>query len=212
MAPVALGDSYATLATLRGRVGITDATFTTEDTRLTTALSVASRSIERMCNRQFNDAGSASARLFYPDTYCRIDVDDFNTTTGLIVATDEDNDGVFETTWTLNTDFQLEPLNGVVDGESGWPYYTIRAIGTRRFPCTWYPRRASVQVTARWGWTAVPAPIAEATLVLAEETYMLKDTPFGSGGFGQYGIVRARPNPFAMTKIGPYINQPVLVA
>ena len=109
-----LGDSYATLAELRSRVGITDATNTTEDAKLTAALAAASRGIEKLCNRQFNLASGATARIYYPDSYMRTTVDDFTSATS--VKTDESNSGVYSITW-ATTDYQLEPLNGVGDKE-----------------------------------------------------------------------------------------------
>jgi hypothetical protein len=206
-----LGSSYATLAELRSRVGITDATNTTEDTKLTEALAAASRGIETMAGRQFNLATSATARLFYPTGYCETKVYDIASVTNLAIKTDLDNDGTFENTW-ASTDYQLEPLDGVVDGQAGWPWWTIRAVGSLRFPCVSTDQRAPLQVTAIWGWTAVPAPVKEATLILAEELYSLKNTPFGVGGYGQFGIIRARENPMVMTRLMPYLLHPVLVA
>jgi hypothetical protein len=205
---MALGDSYSTLALLRARVGITDASFTTEDAKLTTALEVASREIEKACHRQFNTATSATARKYYPDKTWMTEIDDFSAITS--IKADYNNDGTYETTW-ASTDYQLEPLNGVVDGESGWPYYRIRAVGSYRFPCVSETDRAPLEVTATWGWSAVPAPIKEGCLILAEELYKLKDSPFGVGGYGQLGIIRARENPMVWARIGRYVRDLVLV-
>jgi hypothetical protein len=207
---MSLGDSYATLAELRSRVGITDASNTAEDTKLTAALAVASRGIEKTCHRQFNVASSATARIYYPDSDWKTNVDDISTTTDLVIKTDTAGDATFATTW-ASTDYQLEPLNGIVDAESGWPYYTIRAVGSYRFPCVDVTTRAPLQVTAKWGWAAVPAPVKEGALILAEEVYSLKNTPFGVGGYGQFGIIRARENPQVYLRIAPYIHMPVLV-
>lgn len=207
---MALGDSYATLAELRSRVGITDAAFTGEDAKLTAALAAASRGIEKAAHRQFNVASSATARVYYPDGYWKTKVDDISTTSSLAIATDAGNDGTYETTW-ATTDYQLEPLNGVVDGESGWPYWVIRAVGAQRFPCGYADSRAPLQVTAIWGWAAVPTPVKEGCLILAEEIYKLKDSPFGVGGYGQFGIIRARQNPMVLERIHPYILDPIQV-
>ena len=207
---MALGDSYATLAELRSRVGITDATNTTEDAKLTAALAAASRGIEKTCGRQFNLAASATARIFYPTSEIRTRVDDIASITNLAIATDAGNDGTYETTW-ASTDYQLEPLNGVVDGETGWPYYYIRAVGGMWWPCVPVTNRAPLQVTAIWGWAAVPSPVKEGCLILAEEIYSLKNTPFGVGGYGQFGIVRARTNPMVWARISPYVRDMVLV-
>lgn len=202
---MALGDSYATLTELKDRLGISDAV---DDTKLTTILAVASRGVESECRRQFNDAGSATARVFYPKTTWSAYVDDFSTTTGLAIATDSGWDGTFDITWTT-AEYELQPLNGIVDGTTGWPYHHIVAV-TRWFPIWSY--RASLQVTARWGWTAVPAPVKEATLILAEDLFKLKDSPFGAGGYGDYGRIKARGNPEVCLRLAPYVRSPVLVA
>jgi hypothetical protein len=202
---VALGASYATLPELKTRLGIDN---TTDDAALTNALNSVSRHIEAYTSRQFNDAGSATARVYYPDACRRTAVDDFHTDTGLIVQTDDGDTGTFDTTWT-SADFQLEPLNGLVDGQPGWPYNTIRAVEGRMFPAG---RRATLKVTARWGWAAVPAEVKEACLIGAEETFKLKDAPYGVAGFGEFGVVRIRENAKVATLLAPYRRSPVLVA
>lgn len=203
---MALGDSYATLAELRARLGISD---TTDDARLTNALAAASRGIEHETRRQFNDAGSATARVFAPTSRWDALVDDFSTVTGLVIKTDSGGDGTFATTLS-STDYELWPLNGIQDGESGWPYYWVRAVESRWFN-TLNTRRATIQITARWGWAAVPAVIKEATLIVAAEIFKLKDAPFGVAGFGDYGAVRVRQNPMVNAMIKPYSTQLILV-
>lgn len=202
---MALGDTYITLAELKTRLGIGD---TNDDTLLTGAVAAASRGIDGVCNRQFNDAESAAARVYYPDSRCQVTVDDFHTTTGLVVATDAGDDGTYETTW-ASTDFQLEPLNGLVNGETR-PWNRIAAVEARYFPTR--SRRAPVQVTARWGWASIPASIKEATYILAEDIAKLRDAPFGVGGFSEFGRIKARQNPHVMMLIGQYIEDRILVA
>lgn len=202
--------TYATLPELRSRVGISSNSDATEDAKLQDALLAASRGIEKICHRQFGLATTATARVFYPDGYCKTKIDDFWTTTGLVIATDTAGDGTYATTW-ASTDYQVEPLNGIVDGEQGWPYWVIRAVGSYRFPCVDSASLAPLRVTAKWGWSSVPAPVKEGCLILAEEIYSLKNTPFGVGGYGQFGIIRARENPMVYTRIAPYIHMPVLV-
>lgn len=202
---MALGESYATLSELKARLRISD---TTDDTRLTEALSAASRGIEHCTDRQFNSAGvTATTRLYYPDMPHLAYVDDFSTTTDLVIEIDTADDGTYATEWTA-AEYQLEPLNGIEDGQSGWPYYKIRAVGTQGFPCN---SRASIRVTARWGWAAVPAGVKEATLILAEDVFKLADAPFGVGGYGEYGRIKARENPHVWTRIAAYRRNAVLV-
>jgi len=207
---LALGDPYATLPQLKSRLNITD---TLDDGALTAGLTSATLDIEGWCGRQFNDAGAVSARVYYPDTLTTVMVDDFWTVAGLIVAADYSNAGTY-TTILASTNYQLEPLNGVYDGTSGWPYYRIRAIQT------WYPiwytsigdPRTSIQITAQWGWASVPPGIQQACLLLAEETFKLKDAPFGVAGFSQYGAVRVRDNPKVEALLARYVRQPIQVA
>ncbi len=211
---MALGDPYATLAQLKARLNISD---TNDDAPLTNALSSASRALEGCCGRQFNDVGpgNESARVYYPDSLTVVSTEDFQSSAGLVVAADYSNAGTY-TTIIASSNYQLEPLNGIFDGTTGWPYYRIRAIQT------WYPLplwsvgdpRASIQVTARWGWALVPANITEACLIIAEETFKLKDIPFGVAGIDPtgYALRVAKENPQARALYSRYVRSPILVA
>lgn len=201
---MALGDLYATAGELKTRLDITTSGY---DTQLTQALTVASRGAEKWCQRQFNDAGAASARVYYPTNCGMVAVEDFSTTTGLVIATDSGADGTYETTL-ASSQYELSPLNGIVNGMPGWPYWRIHTVNATLPTGT---GRASVQVTARWGWAAVPADVKEAALIVAEETFKLKDAPFGVAGFGEYGVVRIRANPKAAEMLADYRRRPVLV-
>lgn len=200
---MALGDPYATLDQLKARLRITD---DGDDVRLTEALTSASQGIETVCERQFNDAGAVSARTYRPEHHHLVHVDDFHTTIGLVVKTAQ-ADGTFTTTWAAG-DYELEPLDGIVGGVPGWPWWTIRAI-TQRFPCS---RRASVQVTARWGWATIPSAVTDACLIVAEEIFKLPDNPFGSGGYSDFGVIKVRNNPFATRMLTPFMRYPVLMS
>lgn len=202
---MALGDNYITLTELKDRLGISD---TVDDTVLNSAITAASRGVDHYCRRQFNKTTTASARTFYPSHSRLVMVHDFHTTTGLVVKTDTGDDGTFATTWAA-ADFQLEPLNGVVDGVEGFPYWKVRAVDSELFPAE---HRATVQVTAQWGWNAVPGPVKEATFIVAQDIAKLKDTAFGVGGFSEYGRIRARENPHAAMQLMPYRRNAVRVA
>lgn len=203
---MALGDPYVTAAALKTYLRITDST---DDTEITAAVNEASREIEKWCGRQFNTAASATARTYFPTGCDEVVIDDFSTTTGLVVKTDEDGDGVYETTWTISTDFIVLPLNGVVDGESGWPYWQIRAVGSRRF--RYSDLRPPLEVTALWGWTAVPTPVVQAAKILAAETFKMSESPFGVAGTPDFGVVRLRENTAARAKVSRYRRDAVLV-
>jgi hypothetical protein len=204
---MALGDTYALMDELKDYLNIKNTEF---DARLDDALITSSRAIERYCGRHFNDAGSATARVFYPTRQKLALIDDFHTLTGLVVKTDETDDGTFEETWT-SADYQLEPLNGIREGTTGWPWWMIRAVGdSRDFPVN-EKKRATLEVTARWGWSAVPGPVKTACLIMAAETFKLATAPLGVAGMGEFGIVRVRDNRMATAKLEPYRRDIVLV-
>lgn len=203
---MALGDSYATLAELKAYLSVSDSV---DDDELTDALASVSREIDHACGRQFNKTTTAAARTFRPDSRRVAYVDDLHTTTDLAIKTDPGDTGTYSVTWAA-ADYQLEPLNGIVDGESGWPYYRIRAVRSLLFPAC--GQRAGLQVTAQWGWNAVPAPVKQACLILAAETHKLRNAPFGVAGFGEFGVVRVRDNPMAAKKLAPYMLDAAKVA
>lgn len=163
-----LGDSYCTDAELREYCQIADGD---DDVNLVRVAYAVSNGIESYCRRQFNDSGAATARVFYPDSLNHVVVDDFSTTTGLVVKTGTTTFG------TTLTSYNLEPLNGVVHGRPGFPYRKIRLYGSTF--ATSVDRRPTVEVTARWGWTAVPDDIKLAALMQAARKFRRRYSPSG---------------------------------
>lgn len=205
---MALGDPYVVRADLKHYIGI-DPTNENENQKLDWALASTTAGINLICGRQFNKAGAVTARRYRAKDCSWVTVADFHTETGLVIATDEDGDGVFETVWSA-ADYELEPLDGIVDDEPGWPWWKIHAVGSRRFPTR--NRRASLRASADWGWAAVPEPVKTACRIVAEETYKLSDAPFGVAGFADFGVMRVRESTIAMSKISRYQRYPVMVA
>lgn len=197
--------AYPTVDHLRRWANITD---TGDDDLLDEKLRGAIREVERHCGRRFEADAVATAQVFYGRDRCVLALDagyDISTTTGLVVKTDDGDDGTYETTWTISTDFVLEPLNGRGrDGSTGWPYNRVVAVGSKYFP-TWC-RRPGVQVTAKWGWTETPEPVFDAVLLVAAESWKLKEAPLGVAGFGEFGVVRVRANPVVERKLAGYAH------
>lgn len=203
---MALGADYITSAQLKSYMGIEIDAY---DELLDNVANSTSREIEDHCHRQFNKAGSVSARVYSPLRPDLAIVDDISTTAGLVIKSDDDGDGVFETTWTAD-EYELRPLNGVRNGLAGWPYWQIHAVGSRSFPSA---RRANVQVTADWGWAAIPELVRQACFILASDTFQLKDSRLGVAGSDQFGqIVRVRDNQMAQQKLRHYVRQKVFTA
>ncbi|HMI48899.1 MAG TPA: hypothetical protein VK481_09540 [Gemmatimonadaceae bacterium] len=184
----------------------------TEDaTGISAAAAAGSQAVVEYCGRSFDKTALASptARVFRAGLYDCM-VDDFWETTALIVKLDYGADGTYESTWTINTDFYLEPLNGLLGGQT-WPYSRIVATNARTFP---QASRPAVQVTAAWGWAAVPDAVRQATLIKAAKLFKRKDSVEGViGGFADFGPARISrfEDPDVVGLLGPYRRPNVAV-
>jgi len=189
---MAITNGYATLAEIKGYMSISD---NTDNDLLENLVESASRSIDRIANRRFYLDATASARLYRAYSNIFVFVDDIGSTSGLIVKTDEDGNGTYSKTLTLNTDFILDPLTSqslnrpftqltMVSNTESWPIFPgITSNGLR----------PGVQVTARWGWPSVPDDLNMACLILTADLYKRKDAPGGILGLGDLGVVRMSP-------------------
>ena len=189
---MAITNGYTTLNAMKAYLSISDSS---DDAILEPMIESASRSIDRIANRRFYLDTNASARQYraYNDVFAY--VDDIGTTSGLVVSLDEDGDGVYEATLTLNTDYILDPLTA---SSLGRPYTQLTMVNTTY---TWpiFPGmfsnglRPGVQVTARWGWPSVPDDIEMACQILTADLYKRKDSPGGVLGLGDLGAIRMSP-------------------
>lgn len=200
---VAIGQSYATLAQLKARLGISDSN-TAKDAELQDRLDSATLDIIRWCGRQFGRDDVASARTYYPGK-TGVDVDDFWTDDDLAVVPYLGTTA--GTAWTVSG-LTLEPLSGVVDGVPGWPYR--RLCYGYPMAITYFYSASTVQVTAKWGWAQVPKNVETACLLLAAMDNKAGDAPFGVASFGDYAV-RIRSNPMAEEKLRPYVKDPMKV-
>jgi len=189
---MAITNGYATLTEIKTFLSISD---NVDDTLLESMVEAASRSIDRIANRRFYLDANASARAYRVSSPVILYTDDIGTTSGLIVKLDEDGDGTFETTLTLNTDYIMDPLTAL---DLGRPYTQVTMVTTSEsFPI--FPGlfqnglRPGVQVTARWGWPSVPDDINQACLILTADLYKRKDSPGGILGLGDLGAIRMSP-------------------
>lgn len=173
--------AYATLADLKASLRIND---TEDDAELLYALNAASRMIDHHAGRQFGSVDDATAR--YYGAYWHVglarwvvDIDDLVTTDDLVVKTD-DGSGDFATTLTLDDDFRLAPDNAAADGR---PWTQLIASSGQVLPTA----ARAVEVTARWGWSAPPEVVVQATLIQAARLFKRKDAPFGVAGSPDLG-------------------------
>ena len=178
---MAISNGYATLAQVKAALRITDSV---DDTLLEMAVESASRAIDGHANRYFYSSGTAT-RIYTADSYELVQIDDL-AGTAITLVTDPNADGTWADTWTT-TDYQLEPVNGIVDGLSV-PYTRIRAIGDYSFPTN--DGEALVKVTGVFGWSAVPVAITQACVIQSSRIFKRLDSPLGVAGFGDMGAMR----------------------
>lgn len=195
--------SIITSTELASWLGIDD---NEDDVQLQTATAAANQAVAEYCGRVFDKTATAdaSARTFWPESQSMCIVTDFWETSVLAVKVDFGDDGVYDTTWTLNTDFFLEPLNGLVDGQA-WPYSRIVSVRGQLFPC--WSRRPSVQVTAAWGWASIPAAVKQAAFIKAGKLFRRKDSIDGViGGFADFTPLRisSREDPDVVSLLAPF--------
>lgn len=192
---MAITQGYATLAQVKSALRIIDSI---DDSMLEMAIESASRLIDGYANRSFYSAGSAVRYYAAQDSFVA-EIDDLISLTSLQTANDAET---FDTTWE-STDYQLEPLNGIVDGLTT-PYTRIRAVGNFLFP-TW-AGDALVKVTGVWGYNAVPISITQACIIQASRIFKRLDSPLGIAGFGDLGVMRvsSRLDPDVAQLVDPY--------
>lgn len=195
---------YCTIEQLKQRLSIFD---TTDDAQASLAVQGASRAIEGATGRYFWKG--ADTRTYVPESIWSQTVDDLVSVTTL--KTDQDGDGVFETTWTAGTDYELalgdRSYNTGATGEQR-PYTQVKVIsGGKLFPFTWaFTRQDRIQVAGTFGWPAIPVTITQVALQLSAELFKMKDAPFGVAGVADLGIVRIQQTPLMYTLIQPYIR------
>lgn len=161
---------------------------TTKDSvNIALAITAASRAIDKESNRQFGLTGSAVARVYtYDGLYIEgrpaIEVDDLMTSVGLVFKVDTNADQSYGTTLTLGTDFDMWPRNAPANGKP-WTHIVFR-----RSPAAYMQRwAAGVQVTANWGWSAVPTEVKQACLIQAGRFFVRNNALFGIAGSPEIG-------------------------
>lgn len=177
---MAITNGYATLAQVKSALRISDSI---DDSILEMAVESASRAIDGHAGRHFYSSGTAT-RVYAADDSFIVQTDDI-AGTAIVLQTSSAGDGVFDTTFTT-IDYQLEPLNGKVDGLDV-PFTRIRAVENFLFPVE--VEQALVKVTAVFGWPAVPIAITQATIIQASRIYKRLESPLGVAGFGDLGAI-----------------------
>lgn len=180
------------------------------NTQITEAIEASCRKIDDHCGRSFYSY--TDTQYFHTDSCSPVGAwilelpeSEIASTSSLVVSTDANGDGTYATTWTMNTDFMLEPVNTTRAGVSGWPWTRLRAVGTKTFPLSYrITARPEVRIAGTFGWAAVPDAVVQATKILASMHYKMGETPLGTAGFGEYGEIRVKEIPQVAALVAPY--------
>lgn len=180
---MAITNGYCTLAQVKAALRLTD---NADDTLLESAIQSASRRIDEECNRWFYKTQQTPVQVYPASIYeCGVLNDIANSS--VTVKIDSVGDGSYATTWTQGQQYQLEPLNTVITGK---PYRRIVCINGYSFPIA--DDKPLVQVTAQWGWNAVPSDVEQACILLSMRQFARLNAALGVVGFADMAIqVRA---------------------
>lgn len=185
--------SYATVPELKAYVSIPDDD-TVDDAELSGKIAAASRSIDQHCRRQFGKVDALEPRSFTASTRyggALVVIDDLMDTTGMAITAD--GSAVVAS--------RLWPSNAPAVGK---PYTRLwLPTGT---PCT----IDGIEVTALWGWSAVPQTIKEATLLQASRLFKRRDAPFGVAGSPDLGSemrLLAKVDPDVAVMLRKYVRR-----
>ncbi len=139
-------NSYITLNTLKSP-GALDIRDNDHDARLLSLIEGVSRIVDGYCRRHFYVL--RATRLFDGDGSANLRPPDLVSIDAAGLATDDDCDGVFETTW-AGSEYVLHPANADPTGghDSSRPYWSVDAVTGRRFPRG--PR--TVRIAGEWGY------------------------------------------------------------
>ncbi len=197
---MAITNGYTTLAIYKSHFGVDDHD---DDVAFERVITAVSRAIDEICWQRFYTTAADETRYYTAE---RGDVlhpaDRIVSLTTL--KTDADGDRTYETTWTVDTDFDLMPYNAALNG------IPFRSIETKPNGSYSFPRTPKgVQLVGKFGWSAAPTGIVEACLLGAHRLMARKNTPLGVSGAAAVGeltltISTMKADPEIMELLTPY--------
>lgn len=200
---MAVTNGYCTVDQLREHLA--DGSSTLTAALLERAINASSRAIDKHCGRRFWQDSSTADRSYIVQHSDYVFIDDISTRTGVVVKTGTDG-ATFPTTLTVDSDYILEPRNADKYASASFDAYAFWQVRMLDTTLTVDPRRPTLQVTARHGWSAVPAEVEGACLLKSVSLFKRKDTPYGVAGFDGFGAVRiTRADPDVMDLLSPFV-------
>ena len=199
---MAITNGYCALSEIKTYIGLSGSG---QDTNLESAVESASREIDQYCGRIFYETTS-QVRTYTPTNRYELEVDDISTVTGLVVKLDTTDDGSYDTTLTINTDFIVSPVNRSNVLDENQPITMLKILDKRSSERFDVDIINNVQVTAKYGFSSVPSAIKQATFLQATRLLKRKDSPFSTYGNPQTGTAELfnRFDPDALKLIKGY--------
>lgn len=192
---MSLTNAYCTVAELADELEMNATETAAKNGKLERAISSASRMIDKhtgWTRHGFWQDGTVQVRTYEPHESRELYIPEgISTTTGLIVKVDYEGDSTYGTTLTIDTDFKLEPRNAASDYPVR-PFTEVEIVwsSTNYFPVGY---EDTVQITAKFGWPAVPDDVNKACLVQAAQLFKASDAVFGGVAIGlDGGVLRVR--------------------
>jgi hypothetical protein len=196
---MAITNGYATLAEVKAALRLTD---NVDDSLLERAIESASRRIDGYCGRWFYKT-SATAVNIYPINEYLVAFPDDVSNTSITIKIDTNADGTYATTLTQGVDYILEPTDAAL---RGYPYTHARMVGGQTFPLEVTPSFPTVQVTAQWGWNAVPSDVSQACVLLSMRQFARLNAALGVVGFADMAITVRAVDPDVRDLLNQYVK------
>jgi len=196
---MALTDPYAEITDYKARVGKTSGD---DDAALLETLKAVSRLIDRECERFFGVDAAVVTRPYDGNGLARLYLDDVATATGLVVKVDLDADYDFDgadETLTKDSHFWLGPVNAD-KGPEPMPFRYLEIVPANGRLTVWPAQARAVQVTAKFGWPAVPGAIKEATVMVTREIVDLQKAGMTMALQDVDSAVRLSPTAFSIVQ------------
>lgn len=164
-----------------------------EDANFESAIQAGELWLDGRLGRKMIVATSSSARTFRPLGNSRtLIINDCTTVTSVV------ENG---TTLVVNTQYELEPLNGLSNAGESWPYYKLVKPYNTWFSTT---NLASVVVTAAWGWPAIPQMVYESCAIVAKDYLLQRNVDHGIVDVSSVGGIGSRENRLVRDTIAKY--------
>ena len=169
---------------------------TASDVLIESAINATEMAIDNVLQRKMivvtAGAPGISARVYVPDCSRYLYIDDCTEVTTVV------ENG---TSLTVGTDYQLEPLNGLSPSGEPVPYFRLK-----RHSRNWHADdgKATVSVTARWGWATIPPQVVESAKIIAADMLQNPDMRFGLVAISEAGGVGTRENKTVNQMIADY--------